>query len=982
MANVDPVCGMTVAPDAPHRAQHGGVTYLFCSPGCRSRFSDRPEQFLAGSATSDEHHGHDSGAEHHAHHADGAPAGCAAHGAHRQHESCHESASHDHGGHHHHAHRDHDHGHAHHGGDGHEHQGGREHGAHDHGRRHAHRTPPVAGAHVQPRTRAFVPVGASGAGPTRYTCPMCPDVDEPRPGACPSCGMALEPYAPTAAPEDDGELRSMTRRLTVSALLTAPLLVLPFTALAARPAFGWLQLAIASPVVLWGAAPFFQRAWTSLVNRNLNMFTLVGLGIGAAYLYSVAATIAPGAFRAVAAGADAAVGLYYFKGAAAIATLVLLGQVLELRARRRTGAALRLLLGLAPPTAHRLAADGAEHDVPLEEVAVGDRLRVRPGEKVPVDGIVQSGSSAVDESMVSGEPVPVAKQPGAAVVAGTVNGSGALEMRADKVGADTLLARIVRMVTDAQRSRAPIQRTVDAVSAVFVPGVIAVAALTSAAWVIFGPQPGLALALLNAIAVLIIACPCALGLATPMSIMVATGRGATMGVLFRDAAAIEVLSTVDTLIVDKTGTLTEGRPLVQRVLPSPGTGEHDLLAAAAAVALPSEHPLSAAVVSLARERGIHAPAATGFTSFAGQGVAGTAGGRDTLLGNAALLERHGIVPEPALLEQAAALRAGGQTVIYAAVEGRVAGAFAIADPVKSTTGQAIAELRAAGVDLVMATGDNRVTAHAVARSLDIRSVVAEAPPERKVAEVRRLQDAGHVVAMAGDGVNDAPALAQAQVGIAMGTGTDVAMESADLTLVRGDLRAIARARLLSAATRNNIRQNLLLAFLYNSLAIPVAAGVLFPLFGILLSPMVAARRHEPEFGFGNRQRAAPAPRHECDARRRPPPRGPAHAAGARRRRNCRAASAACAGAHHHRRREQHQVLDDVLPLEREHKGRPCEHGAGVQHQRRHGAEHLQVHQRHGDAREPAASRSRGRLLSPQQPMNGTNSARRQERIGG
>ena len=669
---------------------------------------------------------------------------------------------------------------------------------------------------------------------------MCSEVDEPRPGACPSCGMALEPYALSAAPEDDGELRAMIRRLVVSALLTAPLMVLPFFAIAAWPAFGWLQLAIASPVVLWGAAPFFQRAWTSVVNRSLNMFTLVGLGIAVAYLYSVAATIAPGVFRTASSGAGAAVALYYFESAAAITTLVLLGQVLELRARRRTGAALRMLLELAPPIARRLDAHGGERDVPLDAVAVGDRLRVRPGEKMPVDGTVASGSSAVDESMITGESTPVAKQPGAAVVAGTVNGSGALEMRADKVGADTLLARIVRMVADAQRSRAPIQRIADAVSALFVPAVIAIAAVTFAVWSIFGPHPSLTLALLNAVAVLIIACPCALGLATPMSIMVATGRGATLGVLFRDAAAIEVLSTVDTLVVDKTGTLTEGRPHVQQVIAAPGTTEHDLIAAAAAVALPSEHPLAAAVAALARQRGIRAPAATGFASFAGQGVSGTAAGRATLLGSAALLERHGVAADHALAEQAAALRAAGQTVIYTAVEGRLAGAFAIADPVKSTTPQAIAQLRTAGVDLVMATGDNRITAHAVARSLDIRTVVAEALPERKVAEVQRLQNAGHMVAMAGDGINDAPALAQAQVGIAMGTGTDVAMESADLTLIRGDLRAIARARILSAATRRNIRQNLLLAFLYNSLAIPVAAGVLFPPFGILLSPMMAA----------------------------------------------------------------------------------------------------------------------------------------------
>ena len=650
--------------------------------------------------------------------------------------------------------------------------------------------------------------------------------------------MALEPRTLSATPEDDGELTAMTRRLVVSALLTAPLIALPLTAAAALPAFGWLQLVIASPVVLWGAAPFFQRAWASLVNRSLNMFTLVGLGIAVAYLYSVAATVVPGIFRST--GAGAAVALYYYESAAAITTLVLLGQVLELRARRRTGAALRLLLELAPPTARRLDANGTEQEVPLEAVAAGDRLRVRPGDKVPVDGTVAAGASTVDEAMVTGEPTPVVKRPGAAVIAGTVNGSGALEIVAVKVGSETLLARIGQMVAEAQRSRAPIQRIADAVAAVFVPVVIVVAAVTFGVWLALGPAPSLTLALLNAVAVLIIACPCALGLATPMSITVATGRGATLGVLFRDAAALEVLATVDTLVVDKTGTLTEGRPRVHQVLPAPGTTEGDLIAAAAAVALPSEHPLAAAIAAAARQRGVAVPAATDFTAHIGRGVSGTANGRRTLLGSAAFLEEQGVAAEPVLAERVAALRAGGHTVVLLAVDGSTAGAISIADAIKTTTPEAIARLRAAGVDLVMATGDNRTTAHAVARSLDLSTVVAEVTPEQKVAEVRRLQDAGHVVAMAGDGINDAPALAQAQVGIAMGTGADVAMESADLTLLRGDLRAIARARTLSAAARRNIRQNLLLAFLYNSLAIPVAAGVLFPLFGVLLSPMVAA----------------------------------------------------------------------------------------------------------------------------------------------
>ena len=800
MAHVDPVCGMTVAADGPHRLQHDGVTYRFCSAGCRTRFSADPEAFLKPPGAMHEHHG-----------------------AHHEHDGCH---AHDDGG----THAD-----AHHGQDPADHCNHRH--AHSHGHEpeaHHHHH----GAHVAEHSAAPAPTAAGGAA--RFTCPMHPEVDEPRPGACPSCGMALEPRTVSAGAEDDGELGDMTRRLVVSALLTAPLMVLPFSPVAASPWFGWLQLALASPVVLWGALPFFQRGWASVVNRSLNMFTLVGLGIAVAYLYSVAATVAPGIFRGAAAGTGAAVALYYFESAAAITTLVLLGQVLELRARHRTGAALRLLLELAPPTAHRLGEDGTEHDVPLDAVAVGDRLRVRPGEKLPVDGIVLSGSGGVDESMVTGEAIPVSKEPDSPVIGGTVNGSGSLEIRAATVGADTLLARIVQMVADAQRSRAPIQRVVDAVSAVFVPAVIAIAAITFVVWLLLGPDPGLTVALLNAVAVLIIACPCALGLATPMSIMVATGRGATLGVLFRDAAASEMLSTVDTLVVDKTGTLTEGRPRVQRVVAVPPADERSLIHAAAAVALPSEHPLSAAIVAAARQRGYPVAPAGAFTSFTGQGVAGKVDGQEILLGSPAFLATRGVTGDRKLDAAAAELRTSGHSVVQLAIAGRTAGAIAIADPVKPTTGSALALLRAAGIDLVMATGDNRATAESVARSVGIESVVAEVLPEQKLAEVKRLQQAGHVVAMAGDGINDAPALAQAQVGIAMGTGTDVAMESADITLIRGDLLAIARAHALSAATRRNIRQNLFLAFLYNSLAIPVAAGVLFPLFGVLLSPMLAA----------------------------------------------------------------------------------------------------------------------------------------------
>ena len=770
MTHVDPVCGMTVAPDTEHRFQHRGTTYLFCCAGCRDRFSQAPERYLLQAGGGCNGGGEHAAGEHHEH------------GAAR--EQPHAAS-----------------GHCHHHGDS--------------------------------------AAGGSGVAEARYTCPMHPEVDESGPGACAECGMALEPRTISATPPDDGELRDLTRRLVISALLTAALIALPFAPVAAHPAFGWLQLVVASPVVLWGALPFMQRAVASIANRRLNMFTLVGLGIAVAYLYSVAATVAPGVFRTASTGAGGAIALYYFESAAAITTLVLLGQVLELRARRRTGAELRMLLALAPPTAHRLDETGAERDVPLAAVVAGDRLRVRPGEKLPVDGSVVSGTSTVDEAMVTGEATPVVKQPGAAVIAGTVNASGALEIRAAKVGADTLLARIVRMVAEAQRSRAPIQRLADSVSAIFVPLVIAVAGFTFAAWMLFGRGPSLTVALLNSVAVLIIACPCALGLATPMSIMVAIGRGATLGVLFKDAVAAEVLSTVTTLVVDKTGTLTEGRPRVQQVIPIPPVTERELVPAAAAVALPSEHPLAAAIVTAARARGYPVSAATSFASFTGRGVAGTVAGQEILLGNAGFLASRGVATGSALTE-AAALRSSGHTVVQVAIAGRMAGALAIADPVRSTTPEAIAQLRAAGIELVMATGDNRATAESVARRLGIRKVVAEVLPEHKLAEIQRLQRAGHVVAMAGDGINDAPALAQAQVGIAMGTGTDVAMESADVTLVRGDLRAIARARTLSAATRRNIRQNLFLAFLYNSLAIPVAAGVLFPLFGVLLSPMLAA----------------------------------------------------------------------------------------------------------------------------------------------
>jgi Cu+-exporting ATPase len=657
--------------------------------------------------------------------------------------------------------------------------------------------------------------------------------------------MALEPLAPGAGEEDPAELRDMTRRFAVSALLTLPLFVLamselgPGRALRERlpgGALPWLQLLLASPVVVWGGAPFFARGWASLRTR-LNMFTLIALGTGAAFAYSLVAVLAPGLFPASFRGNGGEVALY-FEAAAVIVTLVLLGQVLELRARSRTGAALRALLGLAPKTARRVGEGGDERDVPLEEVRAGDRLRVRPGEKVPVDGRVEEGASHVDESMLTGEAMPVAKGPGDRVAGGTVNQRGSFVMRAERVGSETLLAQIVRMVAEAQRSRAPIQRLADQVAAWFVPAVVLVALASFAVWSLLGPDPRLAHALVNAVAVLIIACPCALGLATPMSIMVAAGKGATAGVLFKSAEAIEKLRAVDTLVVDKTGTLTEGRPRLVTV-DAAGIEETELLRLAAALERASEHPLAAAIVAGAEARGVVLPAVEGFESHTGRGVSGRVAGRAVALGNATLLRERGVDPGP-LAERADRLRADGQTVVLVAVDGRAAGLLGVADPVKETTPEAIEALHAEGVRVVVLTGDHRTTALAVARRLGLDEVEAEVLPERKAEVVKRLQAQGAVVAMAGDGVNDAPALAQADVGIAMGTGTDVAMESAGVTLVRGDLRGIVRARRLSRATVRNIRQNLFFAFAYNALGVPVAAGVLYPFTGLLLSPMLAA----------------------------------------------------------------------------------------------------------------------------------------------
>jgi Cu+-exporting ATPase len=659
--------------------------------------------------------------------------------------------------------------------------------------------------------------------------------------------MALEPRTVTAEAEANPELVDMTRRFWVSVALTAPLILLAMAEMIAgapvpRMLSGrfltWVQLALATPVVLWGGWPFFQRGWASVVNRSLNMFTLIAIGTGMAYGYSVIATLFPDLFPHAFRGhsGEAAV---YFEAAAVITTLVLLGQVLDLRARSQTSSAIRALLGLAPKTARLIQEDGTEVDVPLERVQPGDRLRIRPGEKVPVDGVILEGMSAVDESMVSGEPVPVEKGPAAPVIGGTVNGTGSLIMRAERVGSETLLAQIVRMVSEAQRTRAPIQRLADTVSAYFVPAVIGVAALTFAMWALFGPEPRLVYALVNAVAVLIIACPCALGLATPMSIMVGTGRGAMAGVLIKNAEALEVLEQVDTLVVDKTGTLTEGKPRLASVVALVGLDEAELLRLAASLERGSEHPLAAAIVAGAQERGIGLADVQDFRSVTGKGVVGRVDGRIVALGNRPLLEDLQLEAGE-LVERAEDLRRSGQTVMFVAVDGKPAGLLGVADPIKASTSEAIQMLHQEGIRVVMLTGDSRTTAEAVARALGIDEVEAEVLPEQKSVVVKRLQAEGRVVAMAGDGINDAPALAQAQVGIAMGTGTDVAMESAGVTLVKGDLRGIVRARRLSEATMRNIRQNLFFAFVYNALGVPVAAGVLYPVFGLLLSPMIAS----------------------------------------------------------------------------------------------------------------------------------------------
>ncbi len=676
---------------------------------------------------------------------------------------------------------------------------------------------------------------------TIYTCPMHPEIRQDHPGTCPKCGMTLEPVMPTLEDEEDPELRDFQRRFWWTLPLTV---AVTFLAMAGHRVPGleiglqtWLELALSLPIVLWAGMPFFTRGLQSVVNRSPNMWTLIGLGTGAAFTYSVVATLAPGVFPASFMSMGR-VGVY-FEAAAVIISLTLLGQVLELKARSQTSAAIRSLLGLAPKTARRIRPDGGEEDVPLAHVHIGDLLRVRPGEKVPVDGAVVEGASAVNESMLTGEPLPVSKQPGDKLIGATLNTSGALLMRAEKVGSATVLSQIVQMVAQAQRSKAPMQRMADQVAGKFVLAVVAVAVATFLAWGLFGPEPSWVFGLINAVAVLIIACPCALGLATPMSIMVATGRGATQGVLFRDAAAIENMRKVDTLIVDKTGTLTEGKPAFERALAAPGHTESDVLQLAASLDQGSEHPLAEAIVRTARERGLPLYSASQFESASGIGVTGVVDSKRLALGNTTLMERES-VDVSGLHEQAEALRQTGASVMHLAVDGRLAGLLAVSDPVKTSTPEALATLHQAGIRVIMATGDGWTTARAVGARLGLDEVHAEVKPADKLELVRRLQGEGHIVAMAGDGINDAPALAKADVGVAMGTGTDVAMNSAQVTLVKGDLRGIAVARDLSVSTVRNMKQNLLFAFLYNALGIPVAAGVLFPLTGWLLSPLIAA----------------------------------------------------------------------------------------------------------------------------------------------
>jgi len=806
----DPVCGMTVNPaNAKHRFERGGKTHYFCSAGCVEKFKADPEKYLNAprstglvalgmpptAAQEMATQGTMTGQAHSQMHSHGAAVGQAA------------------------------------------------------------GTTPSYVCPMCPEVRESKPGACPSCGMAlepempmarsrvEYTCPMHPEIVRSGPGSCPICGMALEPRTVTASEEENPELRSMSRRFWVSVLLTLPLLTISMGGmlpgmhldhLAPSGWLPWIELLLATPVVLWGGAPFFQRGWTSVVNRSLNMFTLIAMGTGVAYGFSVVATVFPGIFPSTLRGMNGAPPIYY-EAAAAITTLVLVGQVLELRARSRTSAAIRALLDLAPKTA-RVVRKGKEEDVPLEQVMPGDQLRVRPGEKIPVDGVVLDGNSFVDESMITGESVPMAKQAGSRVIGGTVNGTGAFMMRAEHVGSETLLAQIVQMVSQAQRSRAPIQRLADRVSAWFVPAVIVIAAITFVVWLLIGPEPRLAHALVNAVAVLIIACPCALGLATPMAIMVGTGRGAKSGVLIKNAEALETLEKIDTLVVDKTGTLTEGKPRVVAVRAISPWAEAEILRLVASLEQGSEHPLGAAVIKAAEEQKLPLVPAAQFQYFPGKGVAGEVDDKQLAAGNAALFEQLRI----SLSSQENRTRPSTGSVMFVAINHQPAGQIEIADSIKASTPQAIRDLQAEGMKIIMLTGDNRASAEYVARELGIVEYQAEILPEAKLEVIRGLQQQGRIVAMAGDGVNDAPALAQADVGIAMGTGTDVALESAGITLLKGDLSGIVRARRLSRATMRNIRQNLFFAFIYNSLGVPVAAGILYPFFGLLLSPVLAA----------------------------------------------------------------------------------------------------------------------------------------------
>lgn len=778
----DPVCGMKVDPaNAAAHQEHKGRTYYFCSSGCATKFQKTPERYLqaekkAAESLEPARFSKETGYTCPMHpeiHKEG-PGDC-----------------------------------------------------------------PKCGMSLEPVTMT------APSTRTRYTCPMHPQIVRDEPGNCTICGMALEPMTVTVN-ETNPERDSMTRRFWIGAILTLPLLAImvsdllpshPIQELLKGPSLGWFELAIASPVVLWGGWPFFQRGWASIISRNLNMFTLVSIGAGSAYLYSAVAVFMPQLFPASFRDRSGQLGLY-FEAAAVITVLVLLGQVLELKARSKTSSAIKALLGLAPKTARQISANGDEHDVDLNQIQAGDSLRVRPGEKVPTDGVLTEGSSSVDESMVSGEPIPVEKTTGAKVIGGTINGTGSFVMKTERVGADTLLAQIVKMVSEAQRTRAPIQRLADTVASYFVPAVLISAVVTFIVWAIFGPQPHYAHALVNAVAVLIIACPCALGLATPMAIMVGTGRGAGEGILIRNAEALELLEKVNTLVVDKTGTLTVGKPVLTALVSAEGFDEASLLQLTASLEKASEHPLAAAILAAAQDRKVALLPVDAFQSVTGKGVTGTIQGKKVAIGNAALMSDLGASMD-ALRGRSEALQAEGQTVMYVASDGRFAGFVAVADPIKDSTAEAIEQLKKEGIKVVMVTGDNHTTAAAVAKKLGIE-FEADVLPEKKAEVVKKLQATGAIVAMAGDGVNDAPALAQAQVGIAMGTGTDVAMETGGITLIKGDLRGIVKARRLSQHTMRNIRQNLFFAFFYNALGVPLAAGVLYPLCGLLLNPMIAA----------------------------------------------------------------------------------------------------------------------------------------------